>query len=322
MHLSDALLSPAVAVTTAVVSLAAITVATRRIGRANDPVQRQRLIPLMGVLGAFVFAAQMLNFSIPGTGSSGHLIGGILLAAVLGPWGAVITLASVIVLQCLLFADGGFMALGANILNMAVLPCLIVYPLVFRPLLRFRQDPRHITAASMIASIVALALGAVAITVETELSGITALPWGRFLLFMLPIHLAIGVGEGAATGAVLCALDRYHPELLQRQLPPRRSRFALLTTIALVALLLGASFGWVASSKPDGLEWSVAHTAGTEEVAEGKQGLHRMAASVQQATALVPDYEASFSGILGCSVLLALAWGSTKLLRSEGKDPR
>ncbi len=75
----------------------------------------------MGVMGAFVFAAQMINFAIPGTGSSGHIIGGILLAAVLGPWAAFLTLSSVLLLQCLLFADGGFMALGCNILNMAAL---------------------------------------------------------------------------------------------------------------------------------------------------------------------------------------------------------
>ena len=101
----------------------------------------------MGVMGAFIFAAQMINFSIPGTGSSGHLVGGILLSAILGPWAALITLASVLVIQCLVFADGGFMALGANILNMAALSCLVAYPLLFRPLMKPGASPGRIIAA-------------------------------------------------------------------------------------------------------------------------------------------------------------------------------
>ena len=124
--MSDALVSPPVFAAAGVVSLALLGVAIRKISRADrspdGPAERrERLLPLMGVMGAFVFAAQMINFSIPGTGSSGHLVGGILLAALLGPWAALLTLASVLILQCLLFADGGFMALGCNILNMAVL---------------------------------------------------------------------------------------------------------------------------------------------------------------------------------------------------------
>ena len=127
----------------------------------------------MGVMGAFVFAAQMINFSIPGTGSSGHLVGGILLSAILGPWAALLTLASVLVIQCLVFADGGFMALGANILNMAVLSCLVAYPLLFRPLIKRGASPGRIIAASLLASVVGLELGALAVTIETEASGIT-----------------------------------------------------------------------------------------------------------------------------------------------------
>ena len=93
-----------------------------------------RRVPLMGMLGAFVFAAQMVNFSIPGTGSSGHLGGGLLLAILLGPHAALVVIASVLTVQALFFADGGLLALGANLFNLGVLPCFVVYPLVYRPL--------------------------------------------------------------------------------------------------------------------------------------------------------------------------------------------
>ena len=262
----DALVSPPVFAAAGVVSLALLGVAIRKISRADrspdGPAERrERLLPLMGVMGAFVFAAQMINFSIPGTGSSGHLVGGILLAALLGPWAALLTLASVLILQCLLFADGGFMALGCNILNMAVLSCLVAYPLVFRPLMKPDASVGRIFAASLLASIAGLQLGALAVTIETEASGITALPTGRFLMFMLPIHLFIGIGEGLATGVVLSAVRKYRPELLADVRPTRRSRsdgsrrkFGMtLAAFALAALLIGGSFSWLASSDPDGL---------------------------------------------------------------------
>ena len=217
--MSDALVSPPVFAVTGAVSLVLLGTAIWKVkhprnDRREPDARDEHIVPLMGVMGAFVFAAQMINFSIPGTGSSGHLVGGILLSAILGPWAALLTLASVLVIQCLVFADGGFMALGANILNMAVLSCLVAYPLLFRPLIKRGASPGRIIAASLLASVVGLELGALAVTIETEASGITALPMGRFLLFMLPIHLFIGIGEGLATAAVICVVQRYKPELL------------------------------------------------------------------------------------------------------------
>ena len=120
--MSDALISPSVAAGAGVVAVSLIAVAievcTRKTSTLN-PTRREYLFPLMGVLGAFVFAAQMINFTIPGTGSSGHIVGGILLAAILGPWPAFLTLSSVLIIQALIFADGGILALGCNIGNMA-----------------------------------------------------------------------------------------------------------------------------------------------------------------------------------------------------------
>jgi len=318
MHMSDALVSPTAAAVAGAASLALLGTAIRKLrpraGLHADPAAHERIVPLMGVMGAFVFAAQMINFAVPGTGSSGHIVGGILLAAILGPWAALLTLSSVLVLQCLLFADGGFLALGCNILNMAALSCLIAYPLVFKPLMRPDASPRRIFAASTLASVAGLELGALAVALETEASGITALPLGRFLLFMLPIHLAIGIGEGLATGAVLCAVKRYRPELLAGR-PEHRGFRKSLAVVALAALLVGGSFSWIASSQPDGLEWSIGRLAGESGIETPSDPAHRKAAALQETTAALPDYGTSAAGLAGCGVLLAAAWGGTQLLR-------
>lgn len=158
--MSDALVSPTVAAVAGAASLLLLGTAVRKLRPApNDHMQHERIVPLMGVTGAFVFAAQLVNFAVPGTGSSGHLVGGILLASILGPWAALLTLSSVLILQCLLFADGGFLALGCNIFNMAVLSCLVAWPLVFRPIMRPGASAGRIMAASMAASVAALGLG-------------------------------------------------------------------------------------------------------------------------------------------------------------------
>lgn len=328
MHMSDALVSPPVFAVTGAVSLALLGAAVWKIKHEQTtPIgteRSERLVPLMGVMGAFVFAAQMINFSIPGTGSSGHLIGGILLSAVLGPWAALLTLASVLVIQCLVFADGGFMALGCNILNMAVLSCLVAYPLIFRPLMRRNASVGRIFTASLLSSIVALQLGALAVTIETEASGITALPIGQFLMFMLPIHLFIGIGEGVATAAVICVVQKYKPELLTYERNSRTgSRHNLskaLAAFALAALLIGGSFSWLASSDPDGLEWSIEKLTGSTDVEAATDGLHRTAADIQEKTALIPDYDTSLAGLVGTGAILFAVFGASYLFRTGQKQ--
>ncbi len=329
MHMSDALVSPPVFAVTGAVSLALLGTAILKVKRRRDDdgmsAQGERLVPLMGVMGAFVFAAQMINFSIPGTGSSGHIVGGLLLSAVLGPWAALVTLASVLVIQCLVFADGGFMALGCNILNMAVCSCLVAYPLVFRPLVRGGMSTGRIFAASLLASVVGLELGALAVTAETELSGVTALPTDRFLLFMLPIHLLIGIGEGLATAAVLCAIRKYRPELLidirRAGSPAKASWGRALAGLSLAALLLGGSFSWIASSDPDGLEWSISRTTGGDEPEAADDPLHRRAASLQRTTALMPDYDTSLAGIVGSGAILLVVFGVSCLFGPSRRHP-
>jgi len=232
MHMSDTLISPAVGAAMCAVSIAANVYAVKRIKRDD--------LHKMGVMGAFAFAAQMLNFTIPGTGSSGHIIGSILLAAMLGQFPALMTISAVLVVQCLFFADGGLLALGCNIFNMGIVPCLFVYPLIFKPLVE-----KNIALASIIAAVVSLQLGAFSVVLETQLSGITALPFSTFVFYMQPIHFVIGLAEGLATAAILCFAYQ---------------RSNTLIAFALTAVLAAGVLAPFASSHPDGLEWAIERT--------------------------------------------------------------
>ncbi len=308
MHMADALVSAPVAITAGVAAAALIVVASKQVSR----IRRDDILPLMGVMGAFVFAAQMINFSIPGTGSSGHIIGGVLLGALMGPWAGFITLASVLIIQCLVFADGGLMALGCNLINMGAMSCLVAYPLIYSPIAGRSVSKGRIMLASVVACVVGLELGALLVTGETELSGITALPTAEFLMFMLPIHLAIGICEGLATGTVLCFVASYKPDMLYnakrtysetgRRMSPRTRN--VLIALGAVALVFAVTFSWLASSDPDGLEWSISRITGATELAP----------AAMPPTAVLPDYDSTFSGVIGGVIVMALLWGFCSII--------
>lgn len=202
MHMADALVAPAVATTMYLCSAAAGGYSVRQVRALNEP----KKVPVMGVMGAFVFATQMINFTIPGTGSSGHLCGGMLLSALLGPYAGFLTMIGVLLIQCLLFADGGLLALGCNIWNMAFYGCFIGALLIWKPMMRRGASKKKIVAASVLGCVLTLQLGAFSVTLETLASGITELPFQTFVAVMQPIHLAIGLVEGLITGssALLC----------------------------------------------------------------------------------------------------------------------
>ena len=316
MHMSDALLSTPVALTAATAAGALLVVAGKKVSRDERP----EIMPLMGVMGAFVFAAQMINFTIPGTGSSGHIVGGIMLAAMLGPWAAFLALCSVLVIQCLVFADGGLLALGCNVINMAAFSCLIGYPFIFKPILRRCNQFGRILAASLAACIVSLELGACAVVAETELSGITALPAKGFLAFMLPIHLLIGAGEGLATAAVLAFVAKQAPDLLANSegysAQPRKNNIkALIIGFSVAALIVGGFLAYFASSNPDGLEWSIDKMGATAALENNvPTGVGASASAIQQTTGIMPDYENSLSGIVGAVFVVLLLWIVVSLL--------
>jgi len=295
MHMADALVSPAVGGTMWAATAGLIGYCSKQVKADLDETR----IPLMGVVGAFIFAAQMINFTIPATGSSGHLGGGLILAILLGPHAAFLTMASVLAIQALFFADGGLLALGANIFNLGFFPCFIAYPLIFKPLVGSQPRERRLIAVSILAAVASLQLGALAVVLETLFSGISELPFGTFLLFMLPIHLAIGLVEGVVTALVVLFVRQARPELItaDRAAPhdPRALR-KLLVGFAAATVVVGGALSWLASTHPDGLEWSMFRTAGTEELANAPDSLQTSLSHLQAKTAFMPDYGFKTSG--------------------------
>jgi len=320
MHMADALLSPVVGVSMCAVSAAAIAYSVKKI---KEDELCEKKIPVMGVMGAFVFAAQMINFSIPATGSSGHIGGGILLAAMIGSFPALLSVSAVLVIQSLFFADGGLLAIGCNIFNLGVIPCLLMYPLIFKPIIKKYYTFAGITLASITAAVAGLQLGSFGVVIQTQLSGITELPFAAFLLVMQPIHLAIGIAEGIITAAILCFVRKMRPEIMESVF--ERTAIAsgvpiknILIIFAVTAILAGGILSLFVSSNPDGLEWSISKTAGeTELSAHGSAA--EAAALIQEATAFMPDYnfktdkEGSFkngitaAGIAGSAIVFLIA---------------
>jgi cobalt/nickel transport system permease protein len=292
----------------------------------------------MGVMGAFVFAGQMINFTIPGTGSSGHIGGGILLAAILGPFPALITLASVLLIQCLFFADGGLLAYGCNVVNMAVSSCLFAFTFIYKPIVSKsivskKLDKRTITLASILSVIIGLQLGAFGVVVETLISRVTELPFGTFVLLMQPIHLAIGLVEGIVTAAVLCFVHSARPELLESAVSGSKAEGAVrigavIAAFALLSALVAGGLSIFASSNPDGLEWAMEKTAGTAEL-EREGPVFRAAAETVEKTAFLPGYalkngagsggETALAGIAGSLITVILAGGAGLLIHRARK---
>lgn len=290
MHMADALLSPAVGGMMWAATAVTVGYSSRQLRKAADDSR----IPLMGVLGAFVFTAQMINFTIPATGSSGHLGGGLLLAILLGPHAAFLTIASVLTIQALFFADGGLLALGANVFNLGFFPCFVAYPFLYRPLAGAKPSAGRIALASVAAGVAGLQLGALGVVAETVGSGISALPFRNFVLLMLPIHLAIGLVEGMVTAAVVNFVRQADPTLLQAETASSGRRQVIGRVglaLLLAAALTGGFFAWFASTRPDGLEWSIAGVTGSEELPAAEQpGIKAGLATLQKRLAFLPDY--------------------------------
>jgi cobalt/nickel transport system permease protein len=163
MHMSDALITPLVGGTMLATSSGAIGYSIKTL---KAEIFEKRL-PLMAVMGAFLFAIQMINFAIPGTGSSGHIGGGMLLAIVLGPAAGFLTMACVLLIQALFFADGGLLAFGCNLINLGFFTAFVAYPLVFKPIIGKGLSKGRIIVASLLAAVVGLQLGSIGVVVET-----------------------------------------------------------------------------------------------------------------------------------------------------------
>lgn len=335
MHMADALLAPAVAATMYVASGTAAGISIHRLKQDDEP----QKLPAMAVTSALVFAGQMINYTIPGTGSSGHMCGGMLLSALLGPQAGFLSMIVILTIQCLFFADGGLLALGANVWNMAFYGCFVGYYLIWRPIMQggwfsgmgAKAGRRaKIIAASLLGCVLTLQLGAFSVVLETTLSGITELPFGAFLALMQPIHLAIGLIEGAVTAAVLAFVCEARPELLRDVdtdggVSAKRSLRSTLIILAVVAAAVGGGLSLVASANPDGLEWALfgneeagySRNMGLDEEDYGvASGAAETAGAIREATAILPDYAfadsdsaagTSVSGLVGSAMTAGAA---------------
>lgn len=321
MHMADALVSPYVGGAMLIASALLLLFSAKKSAENFDELN----IPLMGVMGAFIFAGQMINFAIPMTGSSGHISGGILLAAMLGAYPAFIALSCVLIIQALFFADGGLLSLGCNIFNLAFFTCLVAYPLIFVPIIRRIRTNFGIFLASVLSCIVSLQLGAFCVVLETLCSGVSELGFGAFLLAMQPIHLAIAVVEGVMTGWVISLLKNARPELFDglkkgKFCPNKKQAVAAL---AIAAFAVAAGLSQVASDKPDGLEWSISKTA-TSALPSPDTKPHLAGAKIQESTSILPDYAfansenpagTSVSGVAGGLMCAALIFALAALIR-------
>lgn len=304
LHIPDGFLNLPISILTWLATAALLAVAIRRTrGELGE-----RQVPLMGVMAAFIFAAQMINFPVAG-GTSGHLLGGALAAITLGPWPAMLVMASLVGVQALLFQDGGLVVMGANILNMGFLTALIGYGL-YRAT---AGGPRRLRlAVAGIAAWLSVMAGALATSLQLWLSGTSSL--GVVVPAMLGVHALIGVGEALITVAALAFILRTRPDLVEAgRARGGRGWVAAGLAVALAVVLLAP----LASADPDGLE-RVASNLGFLDQGEGA------------VYTIFPDYIVPFlgetplstivAGVLGALLVAALTVGSASLVRRAGRS--
>jgi cobalt/nickel transport system permease protein len=337
MHMANELLSVPVATGTFAMAGIGLSMVCHRVKRVVTTEQ----LGLMGILGAFIFSAQMINLPLPGLpGTSGHLIGAVLLAVLLGPHAGALVISSIVMVQCLIFQDGGLLALGCNIINMALVPSYLGYAL-YRLLLNQSPKAWRFHAAVMTSALVTVLAGAILVPAQTALSGVLTVPFRTFALTMLGVHLVIGLMEGMITVAVLKYLTQIKPDILSRtqtSSPAGRSR-RLVVTLAVGTLLLSAVISLFASDRPDGLEWSYAARPDQPDFESIIQA-HEQAGTVQALQARytpLPDYAkrpassgpaltgdmaaasgwTSFAGVTGSLITMVVVWGTALCLRRK-----
>lgn len=352
MHMADALISPVVGGVGYAAFFGSVAYSVKKVSSDKNIEEK---VPLMAISAAFIFAAQMINFTIPATGSSGHITGGLLLASLLGGPASVISLSAVLIIQCLFFADGGLLALGLNIINMGVVPALIVFPLIMKNgMLRVLTNKNRannkvvltkIVFLSVISCIVALQLGSFLVVVETTLSGISELKFEHFLLFMQPIHLAIGFIEGLITASIIVFIYQAKREIIFSAIDLEVSETAdilskskvfkkglslkvILISFGIVVVGLAAFFYAFASTLPDGLEWSI------EKIMSGKTldasgNIYSAFSSVQKKLSFMPDYTLehgkdgwSPAGLIGAALVLILVLITSVIIKIFKKSKK
>ncbi|MGW2746119.1 energy-coupling factor ABC transporter permease [Streptomyces sp. NPDC001450] len=288
MHVPDGFIDAPASAVTGAVAAGALAVSLRGARRELD----ERTAPLAGLVAAFIFAVQMLNFPVA-AGTSGHLLGGALAAILVGPYTGVLCVSVVLLMQGVLFADGGLTALGVNITDMAIVTTVVSYA-VFRALLAvLPRKRRSVTVASFVAALVSVPAAAVAFTLMYAIGGTTDVALGKVATAMIGVHVLIGIGEAVITALTVSAVIAVRPDLvhgargLQQRLKlrvngtlvdapaptapvaARTSRRTLWITGLVASLVLAGFVSFYASADPDGLE-KVAHDQGIDK----KTGQH------------------------------------------------
>ncbi len=309
MHIPDGFLSTLVAVILWVVSIAVVAYALRRVGK--DLGERQ--VTLMGVLAAAIFAGQMLNFSVTG-GTSGHLLGAAIATLLLGPWAAIIVMTSVVSIQALIFQDGGLLALGANLFNMAVIGVTVSY-FVYTSLKKLaRGKAWGAFVGGPVAAWCSIVIAALAAALELAASGTS--PANISVPAMGGIHMLIGLGEGLITLGVVAFLYAARRDLLHlEKAAPKGGAAVWIFGLGIAAVL--AVLSPLASAHPDGLEW----------VAEQKGFLEAARTPLYN---LIPDYvfpgisnealATIVAGIFGMLIVFGVALGVAYLRKGKKRN--
>ncbi len=331
MHMANELLSVPVAASTLGIAAAALGFVCRKAREVISPDK----FALMGILGAFVFAAQMVNFQLPAMpGTSGHMVGAVLLAIILGPHAAAVVISSVVIVQCLIFQDGGLLALGCNLINMALVPSYLGH-FIYRAATHGKFSSVRAYAGAVLACVTALEAGAILVPVEASLSGVLVVPFSTFLITMMGVHFLIGLMEALITVAVLGYLQQVRPDIVADSLPGRIrvSRKAVLATLVVFTVVTAGGLSLLASGLPDGLEWSYLERPENHEFEPMVSNQDKTIAAVQEIQnryTPLPDYTVrtsgsdepaagwtSFAGIVGALTTMALVWTVARSLRKK-----
>jgi cobalt/nickel transport system permease protein len=217
VHIPDGFIDAPTSAAAAVVAVGVIGACARRSTASLD----DRLVPLTGLVAAFVFAAQTVNFPVA-SGTSGHLLGGVLAAVLIGPSAGVLCITTVLVVQTLLFADGGLTALGLNVVNMAIVPALAGYALFALTRRAARSDAGLALAAGVTAA-VTVVLSSLVFCLEFAVGGDGVAPVGSVVAAMVGVHVVIGIGEGVITASVLAAVLATRPDLVHGRRPEHQA---------------------------------------------------------------------------------------------------